>query len=169
MIERWDPKDKSSLNILYPILQQRVTLKPLCNMKCHCSCIIFKSSYVIYFLLIQIVDLKYELERVWHGDVLRAPVFQGSQCAGQCFAIWSQCLAVSALFTIFSCSNIQCIWGGSICDYSYCIFFFFFLSLFQRSLGPAWSKPTFLFSHTFFADQSLSTEWNTTKVSVGKR
>lgn len=50
-----------SLNIFHPISVG--AFEPLCKMKFHCSYIKFKSSYVTYFLLIQIVELKGEKER----------------------------------------------------------------------------------------------------------
>lgn len=41
-------------------------------------------------------------------------------------------------------------------------------SLVFHSQDPVWSKPTFLFSHTFFAGPLSSTESSITRVSVAK-
>ncbi len=40
--------------------------------------------------------------------------------------------------------------------------------VFFHSQDPAWSRPTFLFLHTYFVGPLSSMEWSTTKVSVAK-
>ncbi len=121
-------------------------------MKRHCGCGIFKNSDA--GLLMQAVQLRDERER--EAGMQSHCGDAGSQCAGHSVLQYDHSAWQTQPRSLFLVVLIlTCTIGGSLYDYNQLYDVSFSVSLFPPlSPGPAWSRPTFLFSHTFFADPS---------------
>lgn len=139
-----------------------VTLKPPFNMKCHCCCSVFKSSYVICFLLIQILQLREE--RGCHVDLLRAAALQVHTVQDTLFCNMTTVLgSVSPLHPLFLVVLILNVQPGEVCMITtpvWCIASFSFSLFFLHSArSQPGADPHFCSrTHSSQTDHSLRSE-----------